>query len=345
MSDKKYTVFISSTFDDLGDQREGAMRTVLEYGHFPLGMELWGASSAQQWKIIQRQIDIADYYLVIVAHRYGSQAKDSEFSWTEREFDYALERGVPILGFIIDPDAEWKPKLQDPDKAQLDAFKAKIRERPVSFWKDTNDLRFKIGQSLSLEIQATPRIGWVRATEAASPEVANQLARLMHENEAFKARLDEISKVKLPDIGFEISEANLEKVWADERSRLEGTEDFILNTTMIVEATTRDGKSVGFSPKACSVNLVSDNSIRIAMAPEVSDADGGFIEQVKITGPTRFMVMARASISMAQTPSDTVILEIKLRPIGYDDAYILQASLEKGAQNRTRTEWHLSTNS
>lgn len=76
-------MFISSTFEDLEKEREAVLNVILQNGHFPLGMELWGAANEQQWQIIQRQIDVADYYIVIIAHRYGSQ--HDGVSWTERE--------------------------------------------------------------------------------------------------------------------------------------------------------------------------------------------------------------------------------------------------------------------
>src|SRR5207244_2864020 len=72
--DRLYTTLFraSSTYDDLRAEREQVLRAVLEMGHIPVGMEMFSAADEEQWKIIARHIDESDYYIVIVAHRYGS---------------------------------------------------------------------------------------------------------------------------------------------------------------------------------------------------------------------------------------------------------------------------------
>src|SRR6476620_1722942 len=102
---KKYQVFVSSTYSDLVEEREQVIRAVLEMGHIPVGMEMFSAADEEQWRIIARQIDESDYYVVIVAHKYGSM--DGAISYTEKEYDYAVRKGVPVIGFIIDGSAAW----------------------------------------------------------------------------------------------------------------------------------------------------------------------------------------------------------------------------------------------
>jgi hypothetical protein len=70
--DKKYQIFVSSTYVDPIEERQQVMRTILEMGHIPVGMEQFSAADKEQWKIIQRQIDQSDYYVVLIARRYGS---------------------------------------------------------------------------------------------------------------------------------------------------------------------------------------------------------------------------------------------------------------------------------
>jgi hypothetical protein len=43
-------------------------------------------------------LDRSDYYVVITAGRYGSIASDW-LSYTEKEFEYAKSKGIPILAF------------------------------------------------------------------------------------------------------------------------------------------------------------------------------------------------------------------------------------------------------
>ncbi len=42
--DKKYQVFISSTYEDLKEERDQAIKAVLEMGHIPVGMEMFSAA-------------------------------------------------------------------------------------------------------------------------------------------------------------------------------------------------------------------------------------------------------------------------------------------------------------
>src|SRR3712207_6374119 len=95
----KYQIFVSSTYEDLKAERDQVIRAVLEMGHIPVGMEMFSAADEEQWQIITRQIDQSDYYVVLVAHRYGSTVEG--ISYTEKEYDYAVRSGVPALGFII----------------------------------------------------------------------------------------------------------------------------------------------------------------------------------------------------------------------------------------------------
>ena len=82
----KYQIFVSSTYEDLKAERDIVIKTVLEMGNIPVGMEMFSAGDEQQWELIKRQIDDCDYYVVIVAHRYGST--DGTISFTENRGEH-----------------------------------------------------------------------------------------------------------------------------------------------------------------------------------------------------------------------------------------------------------------
>ena len=71
MSNKKYQVFISSTYTDLRDERQAAVEAILKSGHIPAGMELFSAGDESQLETIKRWIDASDIYLLILAHDMG----------------------------------------------------------------------------------------------------------------------------------------------------------------------------------------------------------------------------------------------------------------------------------
>ncbi len=188
----KYQIFVSSTYEDLRKERDQVVKAILEMGHIPVGMEMFSAADEEQWKIIARQIEECDYYVVIIAHRYGSL--DDAISFTEKEYDYAVRLKVPVFGFIIDETSSWPVNLIDdePDKKEaLEQFKEKVRRKIVSFWNSAEDLHVKVAIALMKAINTNPRPGWVRANQIAGPEVTAELTRLSAENADLRAQLEE----------------------------------------------------------------------------------------------------------------------------------------------------------
>jgi len=97
----KYQVFISSTYTDLIDERDSIIKAILEMYHIPIGMEMFSAEDEDQWEIIRRTIEVSDYYILILGLRYGSKTTEM-ISFTQKEYEYALEKNIPILAFIMD---------------------------------------------------------------------------------------------------------------------------------------------------------------------------------------------------------------------------------------------------
>ncbi|MBB6052533.1 DUF4062 domain-containing protein [Armatimonas rosea] len=196
--DKKYQIFVSSTYVDLIEERQQVMRAILEMGHIPVGMEQFSAADEEQWKIIQRQIDQSDYYVVLIAHRYGSTIPGSGISYTEKEYDYALEKNIPTLGFVIDSSVkDWPHERYDDDlkkQKALEKFKKKVKNKPCGFWKSSNELHGMIAIALGKSFNTQPRIGWVRADSGVGPEVAEEIARLSKENHDMSESLKLINK-------------------------------------------------------------------------------------------------------------------------------------------------------
>jgi hypothetical protein len=187
----KFQIFISSTFADLTEERSLVIKAVLEMGHIPVGMEMFSAADDEQWNIITNQIDSSDYYVVIAAHKYGSTLPDGT-SYTEKEYDYAVSKGLPVLGFVLDSSVEWPKNRSEATAeatAKLDAFKGKIKTKLISYWKTRDDLYGKCAISLMKAFTAYPREGWVRASEAQDVGASKELARLSAENAALRKSL------------------------------------------------------------------------------------------------------------------------------------------------------------
>lgn len=192
----RYQVFISSTYIDLQPEREQVIKSILKMGHIPVGMEMFNADDAEQWVTIKREIDRSDYYVLLIAHRYGSvmQGKNG-ISYTEKEFDYAGEVGVPRVSFVIKDGVPWDPAFIETDpkvRAKLEKFKRKAKSKPVGFWKDASDLGLQVALSLQNLMANHPRPGWERASADSGRALAT-MSRLSDEN----ARLnDELTQLR-----------------------------------------------------------------------------------------------------------------------------------------------------
>ena len=141
MDEVRYQVFVSSTFTDLKEEREKVLQAILQRKAFPAGMELFPAADEEQFEFIKREIASSDYYVVIIAGRYGSVDNDG-VSFTEKEYDYAKERGKPILAFLHrDIGKLIGDKLESTDEAKenLRAFRAKasvVRQADCRLFRD-----------------------------------------------------------------------------------------------------------------------------------------------------------------------------------------------------------------
>jgi hypothetical protein len=163
---RRYQVFVSSTYADLIEERKHAIQALLETKCIPSGMELFPAASTEQWELIQRVIRDCDYYVVIVAGRYGSIGPN-DVSYTEMEFDYAQSIGRPILGFYHS-DIRKLPgaKLEETDegKRKLLAFTNKVKTRMCREWSTPDGLASAIKTAVLYGIESNPQPGWIRAS-------------------------------------------------------------------------------------------------------------------------------------------------------------------------------------
>lgn len=205
--DKRYQVFISSTYSDLKDERQAVIQTLMEMDCIPAGMELFPATDEEQWMFIKRIIDDCDYYILIIGGRYGSVAEGG-ISYTEMEFDYALEKGIKVIA-LVHKDAESLPfakvEASPESREKLIAFREKVcTGRLVKFWSNPGELPGLVALSLQKTIKMYPALGWVRGGQTASSEVLNQINELRIENERLKKYLEE-NKEKQEKIPEDIS--------------------------------------------------------------------------------------------------------------------------------------------
>lgn len=198
--DRVYQVFVSSTYADLSDERRQVSETLAKAGFIPAGMELFPAADQQQLEFIKRIIDRCDYYVVIIGGRYGSLADDN-LSFTEKEYEYAASRGIPILAFLHGNPEKIEVGKTDQDSlkaSQLSAFRERLANgRLVNFWTAPHELCTKVVISVVNATTLSPGIGWIRGDQAADVTILQELERLRVENERLSTRLHELEEVEI----------------------------------------------------------------------------------------------------------------------------------------------------
>lgn len=160
--EKKYSFFISSTYEDLKEERDAVIHTVLTLGQFPVGMEMFSAANMDQWNIIKKSIDSCDYYILIIGNRYGSIDETTGKSYTEKEFDYAISQGIPVLAFIAGDSINLTLSKIEQDAEKiigLRNFKEKVKKSGlyVSFWNNKDKLEALVSQSISKSMLKSDR--------------------------------------------------------------------------------------------------------------------------------------------------------------------------------------------
>ena len=190
---KIHHVFVSSTYTDLVDERRKVSEAVAKAGYVAEGMEIFPASSQQQFEFIKRIIDRCDYYILIIGGRYGS-IYDEDRSYTRAEFEYAQSRGIPTLSLLrksldqlSDDKQEHDPELRD----KLFEFREFVETTSlVDYWDTPDEAGMKAIAALSQEVIANPGIGWIRGDSAAGADVLAELNELRKANAALKSEIE-----------------------------------------------------------------------------------------------------------------------------------------------------------
>lgn len=201
--DKRYQVFVSSTYADLKEERRHVIQALMEMDCIPAGMELFPAADEEQWKFIKGIIDDCDYYLIIIGGCYGSITNDG-ISYTEKEFDYAVKSGLKVVA-LIHSDIDKIPlgkSEKDPElRVKLSSFRDKVKTgRLVKSWKSTEELPGLVALSLTKTIKMYPAIGWVRSSHVANEDILVELNELRKQNAELQKSVYQMSKQQRPAI-------------------------------------------------------------------------------------------------------------------------------------------------
>jgi hypothetical protein len=136
---------------------------------------------------------------MIVGGRYGSMDTQG-ISYTEKEYDYAVQQGKPVMGFVHGKPNEiavGKSEIGLEVRVKLDSFRAKVQQKMCRFWTNADELGGAVSRSyVQLLKTHPPAEGWVKARYAKTTEELEKVNQ-MHEQirilEQELARLRETS--------------------------------------------------------------------------------------------------------------------------------------------------------
>lgn len=191
--EKRYQVFVSSTYLDLIEARQEVMQALLELDCIPAGMELFPAADDDQWTLIKKVIDDCDYYIVVVGGRYGSIATTGK-SFTQMEYEYALESGKPAIAFLHkDPGslpANQSEQTEDGSR-KLQEFRSLVQKKVCKNWTTPADLGSVVSRSIVKLMKSNPGVGWVKADALPTQSATDELLRLRRQIEDLQNQLGE----------------------------------------------------------------------------------------------------------------------------------------------------------
>lgn len=141
---KQFKVFISSTTDDLKEARKRIQDTLLAMDCIPENMENFWAADVETWDYIKNVLSECDYFIIVIAARYGSIYEKTGKSFIQMEYEYAKVLNIPIGRFVYENPEELPfanyDKTEELQK-KFNDFRAELQHgQIVKYWRNLDQL-------------------------------------------------------------------------------------------------------------------------------------------------------------------------------------------------------------
>lgn len=174
--DRRYQIFISSTFRDLDKQRKKAVEVIADWKHIPIALERFSAKDESDLEVITKVIADCQIYLLILGHRYGEIVPGQNISFTELEYNLAIENRLLVLILQMDPeevktkrsqldsgiDAERK-EIENAERFRL--FQGRIAAHHRQLWKTDGDFKYEVARALANNLPDCDKRGFILEPE------------------------------------------------------------------------------------------------------------------------------------------------------------------------------------
>ena len=187
-----YRVFLSSTSQDLVAHREAVLAAVAGLDGFaPIAMENFGARAAAAVDFDDRRVRECDVLVGLLGLCYGSNPRAGPPSFTEREYNTAIDAGVDRL-MLVSPDNFQVPGHlieRDAQRRRQRKFRARVE---VDLVAEASDAPF--ASSAALAAAVTRALANWRADRENAEEIAAELVATKTERDQLQRALAEGQK-------------------------------------------------------------------------------------------------------------------------------------------------------
>lgn len=329
--DKKYQVFVSSTYTDLQEERQEVIKALLELDCFPASMEFFPSTDDDQWTLIKQIIDDCDYYIIIIGGRYGSLSSEG-ISYTEKEYRYALEMGKPIIGFLHgDPkNLPVKNSELDPEAIKkLEEFKALVQKKMCKYWGNAVELGSVVSRSFIKLQKSHPAIGWVRGNLVPEKDSSIEILELTREIEKLKQQLED-TKTKAPKGSEELAHGHDEITLNYTCDSNDGTKHDFESTHSWKGAIKTTWNNVFAQIAPLLISEINEHQIKVALNKFIEKLGAEILKKNKDAKGHKFK-------SFTINEDDYQTIKVQLRALG-----LIVQSVQKKAISDKGTYWTLT---
>lgn len=191
MVEKRYQVYIASSYNDVVNERLKVEYSLLSSGFFP--WEFSERRTSLNTSKARQQIDESDYVIFIISGRYGDLSA-SGISYLHLDYLYASNKNKTIITLIdAHPERKNNEDQESDDELikKLNAFKALLKKESEYSYEYTNilDLERATKTLLAKAVSQRPALGWVRP----QPQLATN-TNAQAEIERLRSKVIELEK-------------------------------------------------------------------------------------------------------------------------------------------------------
>lgn len=137
----QFRIYLSSPYEDLIHHRRLIIEALTARGYKVVAMEDYLATSARTIDRCLKDVRSCELYIGLLAHRYGECPHGFEKSFTELEFEEALNNDIPTLCFLLHEEDSISRKYDDilrglPDCGEnIRKFRNRFKDRSAAFFR------------------------------------------------------------------------------------------------------------------------------------------------------------------------------------------------------------------